>query len=216
MANWFKDEIEHFGDTVDRSIQKASAEIHVHIDSLGSEINKQRSMTRADVEMLIDYAAHRFGSVIDEKVSSARAEIGVLVTEKLAELRGELSAAATEQKRTAVRNASVAVGSAVFIGLLSLAYKKMLHGEIDLFTVFRSVLAAAAAGHLVWLVQRNLSKYFLMNRTQKSVFVVGAQYLGVFTPKGAMGHLALLVALLTGWAALSFWPQIRAAILAIA
>lgn len=209
MANWFKEEIAQFGETVDISIQKASAEIQSHIDGVGAELNKQRTLTKSDVQDLIDYAGNRFGAVIDERVSKARAEIASLITEKVSELRLELTEAASEQKRTAIRNALIAISSAIVIGLLSLGYRKILHGDIDLLTVFRAVLAAAAFGHIVWIGQRYLSRYLSMNRTQKSVFLAGSQYLGAFRPKGAAGHLVVFILLVAAWIALNFWPQLR-------
>ncbi|MEC5385743.1 hypothetical protein VVD49_08410 [Uliginosibacterium sp. H3] len=208
VANWFKEEIAQFGETVDSSIQKASTQIQTHIDTIGEELNKQRSLTKADVESLIDYAALKFGTVLDERVEKAKTEFAALVTEKVAEVRTQLSEAADEQKKMAVRNATVAVGAALLIGILSLAYRKVLHGEVDLLTIFRISLLAMACGQLVWLAQRYLIRFMNLNRTRKNMFIVGSQYIGVLSPKGALSQLLAFLVIALLWLVVSFWPQI--------
>lgn len=210
MANFFKEEIEQFGGTVDNSIQKASAQIQLHIDSIGKELNNQRSLTRADIEALIDYSADKFGKSIDLRVASAKIEIATLVTEKVAEVRAQLSQAADEQKRTAVRNATVAVGAAVAIGVISLVYQRYFHGQTNLLTVFRVVIAAIGCGHAIWLCQKYFVNYILLPKSRKNILVVGAQYFGVLKPKGALGHILLLIFVASIWSLLNFWPGISA------
>lgn len=210
LANWFKEEIAHFGTTVDSSIQKASIEIQTHIDRIGATINAQRALTAHDIEKLIDYAADAFGDSIDKRVAAAKEQIAELVTEKIGEVRAELTAAANEQKRTAVRNASIAITSAIGIGVLSLGYRQFLHGEIDLMFVFRAVLGALAVGHLVWVVQHYVARYVELNRTQRSILMASARYVGILRPKGAWGHLLVLALLLMAWFGLNFWAEFKA------
>jgi hypothetical protein len=207
LANWFKEEIAQFGNTVDSSIQKASAEIQDHIEKIGSELNDQRRVTKDDIEGLIRLAALEFGNALDTRVEKAKSEIASLVTEKIAEARGQLSAAADEQKRTAIRNAVVAVFAAIIVGVISLIYKKLFHGEIDLLSIFRAVLVAVGCGQIVWLMQKYVISYLQLSKTKRSVFVVGAQYIGAFRPRGAMAQMLLLVVVLGLWALLNFWPE---------
>lgn len=209
MANWLKEEISQFGETVDASIQKASHEIQSHIDKIGEELNNQRTLTKSDMQALIDYAAIRFGEAIDVRIQVAKTEIATLVTEKVGEVRRELTAAADEQKRTAVRNAGIAIAAAIAIGILSLGYRNYLHGEIDLLSVFRATLGALAVGQIVWLAQRHLGQYFGLNKTQRSVLIASAQYVGAFRPKGALGHLLLFTVIASCWLALNFWPELK-------
>lgn len=209
MANWFKEEIEQFGTTVNDSIKTASTEIQRHIDKIGDDLNKQRTLTKSDVKELIDYAASSFGESIDTRIQSAKVEIATLVSEKVSEVRRELTAAADEQKQSAIRNATIAIGTAVAIGVLSLGYRKYLHGEIDLLFVFRATLGALAAGHIVWLAQRYISRYIGLNKTQRSLFITGVQYFGALRPKGVIGHLLLLSAIAIGWLTLNFWHELR-------
>ena len=208
LANWFKEEIVQFGSTVDSSIQKASTEIQGHIDKIGSELSDQRRVTKEDIEDLIRFAAIEFGGAIDTRVEKAKFEIASLVTEKLAEARGQLSEAADEQKRTAVRNAAVAISAAIIVGVISLIYKKWFHGEIDLLSVFRAILVAAGCGQIVWLMQKYVISYLQLSKTKKSVFIIGAQYIGAFRPKGAMAQILLLLFVLGLWGLLNFWPQL--------
>lgn len=209
MANWFKEEIELFGNTVDASIQKASAEIQRHIDKVGDDLNQQRTLTKSDVKELIDYAAASFGEAIDARVQTAKVEIASLVSEKVSEVRKELTAAANEQKQSAVRNATIAIGTAVAIGVLSVGYRKYLHGEIDLLFVFRATLGALAAGHVVWIAQRYISRYVGLNKTQRSLVITGAQFFGALRPKGVIGHLLVLSIIAICWLTLNFWAEIR-------
>ena len=209
MANWFKEEINHFGAVVDTSIQKASLEIQNHIDRVGSEINNQRNLTKNDIENLIDYAAQKFGNALDERIEKAKAETASLVTEKIAEIRQQLTDATNEQKRVAVRNATVAVSAAIIIGVISLLYRKLFQGELDLLTVFRAILLSFACGHGIWILSKYITEYLQSSRTKKNVILIGAQYFGVFRLKGAIGHVLLFIAIVALWALLNFWPQLK-------
>lgn len=208
MANFFKEEIAQFGETVDGSIQKASKQIQVHIDSIGKELNNQRALTKADIEALIDYSAEKFGKAIDQRISTAKLEIATLVTEKVAEVRTQLSQAADEQKQTAVRNATVAVCAAVTIGIISLIYQRYFHGQTNLLTVFRVAIAAIGCGHAIWLSQKYVANYILLPKSKRNMLIIGAQYFGVLKPKGALGHIFLLLFFAALWALLNFWQEI--------
>lgn len=209
MANWFKEEIIHFGETVDTSIQTASSKIQEHIDAIGAEVSKQRSLTKHDIELLIDYAAEKFGSAIDARIEKAKAETASLVTVKIGEVRQQLTDATNEQKRVAVRNATVSVAAAIIIGTISLLYKKLFHGELDLLTVFRAILLSWACGHGIWLLSKYMTEYLQSGRIKKNILLAGAQYLGVFRLKGAIGHIILFITVVTLWATLNFWSQLK-------
>jgi len=85
MANFFKDEIDHIGDRLEKAIEKA-----------GEEISAQRSLTKSDIEQLIQFAAQQFGQVLDERIEKARHETSELVVSKIAHMREQLSEAAAE------------------------------------------------------------------------------------------------------------------------
>jgi hypothetical protein len=210
MANFFKEELNQFGHILDSSIQKASTEIQGHIDVIGSEISKQRTLTKDDIKEIVDYSADVFGKAIDTRIEKAKVETATLVTEKLNEIRQQLSQAADEQKQVAVRNATVAVSAAIIIGVISLLYQKFLHGEVDLITIFRVALFAFACGHVIWLIAKYVTSYLQTSKEKRNIIFVGAQYLGIFKVRGAGAHFILFLVVAMLWATLNFWPQISA------
>lgn len=198
MANFFKDEIDHIGDRLEKAIEKA-----------GDEISAQRSLTKSDIEHLIQYAAQQFGQVLDERIEKARHETSELVVSKIAHMREQLSEAAAEQKRVALRNASVAVGASMVVGVLSIYYKKYVHGDIDLLDVFRSIMLAFASGYFALLCFRGFHRFFQSSSLTRNGVVVGLRYFDVLRPRGAWGHVALLVVVVGLWGLLNFVPQLQ-------
>lgn len=193
MANWFKEEIDHVGDRLEKAIQQA-----------GHELGTQRNLTRADLEHLIRYAAEQFGNALDARIDKARHDTSELVTQKIAQLREQLSEAAAEQKRVAVRNASVAVGASILVGMVSLYYKRYFHGELALIDIFRSLLLALASGYLAWVAFRYAQSYFLSPRFKRNAIVVSLRYFDVLRPKGALGHLVVLGLIAAAWVLLNY------------
>jgi hypothetical protein len=197
MANWFKDEIDHVGDRLEKAIEE-----------VGRELTTQRSLTKDDLEHLIRYAADQFGAALDARIDKARNETSELINTKLTHLREQLSEAAIEQKRVAIRNASVAVGASILVGIISLYYKKSLHGDIDLFDIFRSTLLALASGYVAWIVFRYGQAYFLSSKFKRNAVVAGLRYAEVLKPKGAFGHLVVFGLLLLAWVGMNYSDQI--------
>lgn len=199
MANFFKDEIDHIGDRLEKAIEKA-----------GDEISAQRSLTKSDIEQLIQFAAQQFGQVLDERIEKARHETSELVVSKIAHMREQLSEAAAEQKRVALRNASVAVGASIVVGVLSIYYKKYVHGDIDLIDVFRSVMLAFASGYFALLCFKGFQRFFLSSSLTRNGVIVGLRYFDVLRPRGAWMHVVLLGVIFGVWALLNFAPQLQA------
>ena len=198
MANFFKDEIDHIGDRLEKAIEKA-----------GDEISAQRSLTKSDIEQLIQFAAQQFGQVLDERIEKARHETSELVVSKIAHMREQLSEAAAEQKRVALRNASVAVGASIVVGVLSIYYKKYVHGDIDLIDVFRSVMLAFASGYFALLCFKGFQRFFLSSNLTRNGVIVGLGYFDVLRPRGAWMHVVLLSLILGVWVLLNFAPQLQ-------
>ena len=199
MANFFKDEIDHIGDRLEKAIEKA-----------GDEISAQRSLTKSDIEQLIQFAAQQFGQVLDDRIEKARHETSELVVSKIAHMREQLSEAAAEQKRVALRNASVAVGASIVVGVLSIYYKKYVHGDIDLIDVFRSVMLAFASGYFALLCFKGFQRFFLSSSLTRNGVIVGLRYFDVLRPRGAWMHVVLLSVIFGVWALLNFAPQLQA------
>src|SRR3546814_9609161 len=116
MANWFKEEIEHFGERLENAVKKA-----------GHEFSSQRQLTKEDMQQLIRYAADQFGTVLDERIEKARDETRQLIQTQIVEIREQLTEAANEQKRATIRNASVAIGTTIIVGMVYLFYNRYFH-----------------------------------------------------------------------------------------
>ncbi len=199
MANFFKEEIDHVGDRLEQAIEKA-----------GHEISTQRTLTKGEIEYLIQYAAEQFGDAIDARIEKARLETSELITSKLTQFREQVGEAAAEQKRVAIQNASVAVGASILVGLVSLYYKQHFHGEVELIDVFRSVLLAMGAGYLAWMTFKFVHGYLQTTRFKRNAVVVGLKYFDVLRPKGAIGHLAIFGLIVSAWGLLNFGDKIMA------
>lgn len=197
MANFFKEEIDHVGDRLEQAIEKA-----------GHEISTQRTLTKGEIEHLIQYAAEQFGNAIDARIEKARLETSELITSKLTQFREQVGEAAAEQKRVAIQNASVAVGASILVGIVSLYYKQHFHGEVELIDVFRSVLLAMGAGYLAWMAFKFAQGYLQTTRFKRNAVVVGLKYFDVLRPKGAIGHLAIFGLIVCAWGLLNFGDKL--------
>lgn len=188
MANFLKDEINHIGDRIEIAIEKAS-----------KELNSQRALTREDLKDIVRYAGEQFGTALDIRIEKAKYETSDLITSKLLEFRIQLSDAATEQKRTAIRNASIAITASFVVGIISLAYRKILHGELDLLDIFRSVLLALGTGYFCWIAFKFIYRFFKAPEITKNALIVGVGYLDILKPKGAAGHITILILVFSSW-----------------
>lgn len=199
MANWFKEEIEHFGERLESAIKKA-----------GREFSSQRQLTKEDMQQLIRYAADQLGTVLDERIEKARDEARHLIQSQIVEIREQLTEAANEQKRATVRNASVAVGATIVVGLVSLLYNRYFHGEINLINIFRSLFLALVAGYAAWLIFRYSQSYFQAPRFKRNAIILGVRYFEVLKPKGAIGHLLAFALIVCLWLAFNYSDYIVA------
>ncbi|MGZ8252120.1 MAG: hypothetical protein ACXW1P_06805, partial [Methylophilaceae bacterium] len=163
LLTGYKAEVELLGDRMDQSVllagkqlhdvvERASTQLDARIQQISDEIHDQRQLTKADIEGLIDYATERFGEALDNRIEKLRSETSNMITDKIDQVRKELTEAASEQKRGALRNAMVAVGASILVGILSLYYKKYMGGDINLIDIFRSFLLALTVGYASWLV----------------------------------------------------------------
>lgn len=215
LLTGYKAEVQLLGDRMDQSVllagkqlndvvERASAQLDERIQQISDEIHDQRQLTKADIEGLIDYATERFGEALDNRIEKLRSETSNMITDKIDQVRKELTEAASEQKRGALRNAMVAVGASILVGILSLYYKKYMGGDINLIDIFRSFLLALTVGYASWLVFKQVNRYIQASRLKRNAVVVGMRYFEVLRPKGALWQLLgfLLVAGL--WALASF------------
>lgn len=199
MANWFKEEIEHFGERLENAVKKA-----------GHEFSSQRQLTKEDMQQLIRYAADQFGTVLDERIEKARDETRQLIQTQIVEIREQLTEAANEQKRATIRNASVAIGATIIVGMVSLFYNRYFHGEMNLIDIFRSLFLALAAGYAAWLIFRYSQSYFQAPRFKRNAIILGVRYFEVLKPKGAIGHLLAFSLIICLWLLFNYSDSIKA------
>ena len=199
MANWFKEEIEHFGERLENAVKKA-----------GHEFSSQRQLTKEDMQQLIRYAADQFGTVLDERIEKARDETRQLIQTQIVEIREQLTEAANEQKRATIRNASVAIGATLIVGMVSLFYNRYFHGEMNLIDIFRTLFLSLAAGYAAWLVFRYSQSYFQAPRFKRNAIILGVRYFEVLKPKGAIGHLLAFALIICLWLLFNYSDSIKA------
>lgn len=199
MANWFKEEIEHFGERLENAVKKA-----------GHEFSSQRQLTKEDMQQLIRYAADQFGTVLDERIEKARDETRQLIQTQIVEIREQLTEAANEQKRATIRNASVAIGATIIVGMVSLFYNRYFHGEMNLIDIFRTLFLSLAAGYAAWLVFRYSQSYFQAPRFKRNAIILGVRYFEVLKPKGAIGHLLAFALIICLWLLFNYSDSIKA------
>jgi hypothetical protein len=215
LLTGYKAEVQLLGDRMDQSVllagkqlndvvERASTQLDERIQQISDEIHDQRQLTKTDIEGLIDYATERFGEALDNRIEKLRSETSNMITDKIDQVRKELTEAASEQKRGALRNAMVAVGASILVGILSLYYKKYMGGDINLIDIFRSFLLALTVGYASWLVIKQVNRYIQASRLKRNAVMVSMRYFEVLRPKGALWQLLgfLLVAGL--WALASF------------
>lgn len=210
MANFFREEIDQFGARCEGAVKLAGQQLNETVQQISAELHEQRKFTKDDIRELVDYAADRFGESLDQRIEKLRIESSLLVSQKIAQVRTELTEAANEQKRVAVRNATVAVGASFLVGLVSLFYRKYLHGDIDLMDVFRSTMLAMAVGYMMWLLFKHAGAYLQSSRFKRNAVITGLGYLDVLRPKGVIGQVVILALMVGGWAAATFSSTIHA------
>ena len=176
------------GERLNESIKQLSAEVHDH-----------RRITKDDIFELIDYATARMGETLDQRISTLKTETSNLITEKTQMLKLELEDAAIRSRKTIYTNVAASVGGAILVALLSLVYKKVSLGQIDMLVVFRICLVSLAVGSGISSVLKMAQRWKEMNQAKKGITTVMIGYLGVLRPNGAMALFGLSVALLLGW-----------------
>lgn len=165
-------------------------------------IDKRIDKASESGKELIDYAAKRLGETIDQRIALAKSEISALLTEKLGEIRSELIYVTETQKKSALRNATVAIAASIAVALVSLLYRKTTAGALDLYYVFRSIALAIFAGQLVWIIAKLISNSINMSKVQKQFVLYVAQFTDAFKMKGLALHLIVMLTAAACWISL--------------
>jgi len=188
------------------TVQTASAELEKNIRILSSEIHAHRSITKEDVIQLIDYATDKFDAAIEKRVLEIKAQASSLIDDKLASIRKGLSEAAAEQKKVFLRNASIAVGSAIIVALVSITSKKFSNSPFDALTVFRIIFGMFAAGGAASLVYRIFLRYKTKSELERDAIKVIISDVRMLNPKGFAFQAAVLLVAVTIWLILTIKP----------
>lgn len=220
LLTGYKAEVELLGDRMDQAVllagqqlneavERASNQLDERITQVSDELHDQRKLTKSDIEELIDYATISFGKVLDQRIEKLRVETSEVISDKINQVRTELTEAASEQKRNVLRNAVIAIGASIVVGVVSLYYKKYLHGDIDLIDIFRSSLLALTVGYTLWLLFKQLGAYLQSSRLKRNAVMVGIKYFDVLRPKGAGWQIFGLLLVFALWAAATFIPAFQ-------
>jgi ABC-type transporter MlaC component len=186
-------------------VTEASNQLQANIRMLSDEIHAQRSVTKEDIRVLIDYAAEKIGTTIDERVASAKAEVSLLLAEKISEIKNELQQAAVNSRKTLYVNVSISVAAALAMAAIGLIYRKITLNQLDLFSLFRVLLISTATGTGLFSLLKLLNNWRILNKTRKNVATVAIGYLGVLRPNGALGLFFVSVLLVLGWILVTFY-----------
>ncbi|MDR1816821.1 MAG: hypothetical protein LBR07_01265 [Puniceicoccales bacterium] len=193
------------------SVESASTALGENIRALSDAVTDHRNLASDNIKSLIDYAAERFDKTIEHRLGETVATISKVVDEKVATMRRELADAAREQKRTWLRNILISLGATLFVAAIAVTIKaaspKGAGDAFDLLLVFRVAIGAFAVAGTVSFVWRVVMRWLRLNPAQRDLSSVLAGDTGVFSPRGVLAHLALLVAGAALWAVLVLKPE---------
>ncbi|MDD3530066.1 MAG: hypothetical protein PHS77_09350 [Gallionellaceae bacterium] len=184
-------------------IAGASREIDAKLDKISVELHNQRQFTKDDVRELVDYAADKLSAVLDDRIQVMKHEISDLVEEKTEYFKTEVDSffiqrqqdLARERRRMVV-NIGLAFVASLAVGGVSLFYRGLDRGPVDMLTVFRIVLASLAGGYVVFLAASLLNRWLAMSEHRKDALFLAARYWGWLRPGSLFGTFLVLTVLL--------------------
>jgi len=182
-------------------VLSASREIDAKLDKISEELHSQRQFTKDDVRELVDYAAERLSNVLDERIAVMKREISELVREKTEYFKAEVDAFFIQrqqdlarERRRMVLNIALALAASLAVAMVGLWYKGIIGGaEVDMFTVFRIVLAALTGGYGVYLAVNLLTRWLRLSEHRKDMLFLAARYWGVLRPASLFGTFVMLI-----------------------
>jgi hypothetical protein len=194
-------------------VLSASQEVDAKLDKISAELHSQRQFTKDDVVELVDYAAEKLGSTLDQRVHVMREEITALIQEKVEYLKHEVDAFFIQrqqdlarERRRLIANVLIAVTASLAMGILSLMFHRVGQGNLDMLGIFRIVFASLGGGYLVYLLVNMVIKYRRMSEHRKDFVFLTMKYWGILRPESLFSHVALVVVLLA-LGALLFFPE---------
>lgn len=200
-----KDAINQASEEINKAVEKAGQQIQTNINLLSTEIHDQRQLTRDDLIALVDYAATKIGTTIDQRLLAVKLEATSFVTERVEHLKKELENAAIKSRRMLYMNLAISMGSALAMAIIGIVYKKISIGELDLFAVFRVLLLSAATGTIMFAGLKSFHNWLALNKAKKNAATVVINHISVFRPNGVIGLFVVSILLLAGWFLASFY-----------
>ncbi len=208
LSDVVKDGVSQAGTELKDVIWNASQEIDAKLDKISDELHAQRQFTKDDVRELVDYAGEKLGTLMDERIVSAKFEISALVQEKVEYFKHEIDSFFIERQRDLARerrrlfiNVAIAIVASLSLGFVSWLYHQYLGGDLDVFAIFRIVFASLAGGYAAYLAVRLLRRWLSMSEHKKDTLFLVSRYWGVLRPVSIFGTLVLvcLMAILIGF-----------------
>ena len=202
LSGAMREGVKGAGDELKDVIQDASAEIDAKLDKISAELHSQRQFTKDDVRELVDYAADRLSGVLDDRIQSMKREISDLVQEKTEYFKAEVDAFFIQrqqdlarERRRLVINILLAFAASIAVGAVSLFYKGLGDGPVDMLTVFRIVLASLVGGYGVYLAVSLLRRWLAMSEHRKDAVFLAARYWGWLRPTSIATNVFVLLVL---------------------
>jgi hypothetical protein len=191
------------GQELKEVVAGASREIDAKLDKISLELHNQRQFTKDDVKELVDYAADKLSGVLDDRIQVMKSEISTLVEEKTEYFKAEVDSffiqrqqdLARERRRMVV-NIGLAFVASLAVGGVSLFYRGLDKGPVDMMTVFRIVLASLAGGYVVYLAASLLNRWLALSEHRKDALFLAARYWGWLRPGSLFGTFLVLVVLM--------------------
>jgi len=180
-----------------------SSVIDAKLDKISIELHNQRQFTKDDIHGLVDYAAARLSTVLDDRILVMKREISELVEEKTEYFKTEIDGFFIQrqqdlarERRRLVMNIVLAFIASLSVGGVSLFYRSLGSGPVDMMTVFRIVLASLAGGYVVYLGSSMLNRWMAMSEHRKDALFLAARYWGWLRPGSLFLTFLVLVAML--------------------
>jgi hypothetical protein len=194
--------ISHAAQELRDVIQDAGQEIDLRLDKISLELHNQRSLTKDDMQELIDYAARTISTLVDERIRVARQEFSSLVLEKVEYLKSEVDAffirrqedLARERRRLAL-NVVLAMSASLVVGLVSVVYHRYAQAPLDLFGLFRILLASLTGGYGVYLLVNFIRHYRRLKEHRKDAVFLAMRYWGVLRPESLFSAIVIFLVL---------------------
>jgi hypothetical protein len=213
LSDVVRDGVSQAGSELKDVIWQASQEIDAKLDKISDELHAQRQFTKDDVRELVDYAGDKLGSLMDQRMAVAKAEISGLVQEKVEYFKHEIDSFFIERQRDLARerrrlfiNIAIAIFASVSLGFVSWLYHTYLGGGMDLFALFRIAFASLAGGYAAYVAVRVVRRWLSMSEHKKDTLFLVSRYWGVLRPESVVGSL-ILVCVISALVGLVLFPE---------